>query len=58
MSNFNKKTIKATLNTSGTSSAAIRTDRGGVTVTVNKGTYKTTGNGSPTIYSNSRHNSK
>lgn len=40
-----------TINTSGTSSAAIRTDRGGGTVTVNKGTYTTTGNGSPTIYS-------
>ena len=39
------------INTSGTSSAAIRTDRGGGTVTVNKGTYKTTGQGSPTIYS-------
>ena len=40
-----------TINTSGTSSAAIRTDRGGGTVTVNKGTYTTTGNGSPAIYS-------
>ena len=40
-----------TINTSGTSSAAIRTDRGGGTVTVNKGTYTTTGKGSPTIYS-------
>lgn len=39
------------ITTSGTSSAAIRTDRGGGTVTVNKGTYKTTGNGSPSIYS-------
>lgn len=39
------------ISTSGTSSAAIRTDRGGGTVTVNKGTYKTTGQGSPTIYS-------
>ena len=39
------------INTSGTSSAAIRTDRGGGTVIVNKGTYKTTGQGSPTIYS-------
>ena len=38
-------------NTAGTSSAAIRSDRGGGTVTVNKGTYKTTGKGSPTIYS-------
>ena len=39
------------ITTSGTSSAAIRTDRGGGTVTVNKGTYKTTGKGSPSIYS-------
>ena len=40
-----------TINTSGTSSAAIRTDRGGGTVKVNKGTYTTTGKGSPAIYS-------
>lgn len=40
-----------TVTTSGTSSAAIRTDRGGGKVTVNKGTYKTTGKGSPAIYS-------
>lgn len=40
-----------TINTAGTSCAAIRSDRGGGTVTVNKGTYKTTGKGSPTIYS-------
>ena len=40
-----------TINTAGTSSAAIRSDRGGGTVTVNQGTYKTTGKGSPTIYS-------
>lgn len=40
-----------TINTAGISSAAIRSDRGGGTVTVNKGTYKTTGQGSPTIYS-------
>lgn len=40
-----------TINTAGTSSAAIRSDRGGGTVTVNKGTYKTTGKGSPSIYS-------
>lgn len=40
-----------TINTAGTSSAAIRSDRGGGTVTVNKGTYKTTGKGSPAIYS-------
>ena len=40
-----------TITTSGTSSAAIRSDRGGGIVIVNKGTYKTTGKGSPTIYS-------
>lgn len=40
-----------TINTAGTSSAAIRSDRGGGTVTVDQGTYKTTGKGSPTIYS-------
>ncbi len=40
-----------TITTKGTSSAAIRSDRGGGIVTVNKGTYKTTGKGSPTIYS-------
>ncbi len=40
-----------TVTTAGTSSAAIRTDRGGGTVTVNKGTYKTTGKGSPAVYS-------
>ncbi len=39
------------INTSGTSSAAIRTDRGGGTVTVDEGAYTTTGQGSPTIYS-------
>lgn len=37
--------------TAGTSSAAIRTDRGGGTVNVDGGTYKTTGQGSPIIYS-------
>ena len=40
-----------TINTAGTSSAAIRSDRGGGTVTVDQGTYKTTGKGSPAIYS-------
>ncbi len=40
-----------TINTAGTSSAAIRTDRGGGTVKVDGGTYTTTGKGSPTIYS-------
>lgn len=39
------------ITTSGTSSAAIRSDRGGGTVTVDQGTYKTTGKGSPAIYS-------
>ena len=46
--------MKATnlkITTAGTSSAAIRSDRGGGTVTVNKGTYKTTGKGSPVVYS-------
>lgn len=40
-----------TIETSGTSSAAIRSDRGGGTITVDGGTYKTTGKGSPSIYS-------
>ena len=40
-----------TITTAGRSSAAIRSDRGGGTVVVNKGTYKTTGPGSPAIYS-------
>jgi hypothetical protein len=40
-----------TVNTAGTSSAAIRTDRGGGTVNVNGGTYTTTGKGSPSVYS-------
>lgn len=40
-----------TITTSGTSSAAIRSDRGGGEVTVSEGTYKTTGKGSPAIYS-------
>lgn len=39
------------VNTAGTSSAAIRSDRGGGTVNVDSGTYKTTGIGSPAIYS-------
>ena len=37
--------------TNGTSSAAIRSDRGGGTVTVDSGTYTTNGKGSPSIYS-------
>lgn len=40
-----------TINTSGTSSAAIRSDRGGGTVNVDGGTYSTTGQGSPAVYS-------
>ena len=39
------------INTSGISSAAIRPDRGGGKVTVDGGTYTTTGQGSPIIYS-------
>ncbi len=39
------------INTSGISSAAIRTDCGGGKVNVDGGTYKTTGQGSPIIYS-------
>ena len=39
------------VNTSGQSSAAIRTDRGGGTVTVDGGTYTSSGLGSPAIYS-------
>ena len=45
--NANNLTVK----TSGTSSAAIRSDRGGGEVTVDSGTYETSGQGSPTIYS-------
>ena len=40
-----------TISTSGRSSAAIRSDRGGGTVNVSKGYYKTTGVGSPVVYS-------
>ncbi len=40
-----------TVETSGQSSAAIRTDRGGGTVTVDGGSYTTNGLGSPAIYS-------
>jgi hypothetical protein len=40
-----------TVTTSGRSSAAIRTDRGGGTVVVDGGTYTTNGLGSPVIYS-------
>ena len=40
-----------TVNTSGNSSAAIRSDRGGGTVTVSQGSYSAEGVGSPAIYS-------
>ena len=40
-----------TIHTTGTSSAAIRSDRGGGTVTVNGGTYTTDGIEAPGIYS-------
>ena len=40
-----------TVTTSGNSSAAIRSDRGGGTVTVSEGSYETSGVGSPAIYS-------
>ena len=40
-----------TITTSGRSSAAIRSDRGGGTVTVDGGSYTTSGLGSPAIYS-------
>lgn len=40
-----------TVTTSGNSSAPIRTDRGGGTVTVDGGTYTSNGLGSPAIYS-------
>jgi len=40
-----------TINTSGRSSAAIRSDRGGGTVNVDDGYYTTSGTGSPVIYS-------
>lgn len=39
------------VDTAGISSTAIRTDRGGATVTVNGGTYTTSGQGSPSVYS-------
>ena len=45
------KAKNLTVKTSGRSSAAIRTDRGGGTVTVEGGTYSTSGLGSPAIYS-------
>lgn len=46
------------INTSGVSSAAIRSDRGGGLVNVDGGTYTTEGSGSPTIYSTAEINVK
>ena len=43
-----------TVDTKGKSSAAIRSDRGGGNIVVNKGTYKTSGVGSPAIYSTAK----
>ena len=40
-----------TVDTAGNSSAAIRSDRGGGTMTITGGSYKTSGQGSPAIYS-------
>lgn len=45
------KAKNLTVNTSGRSSAPIRTDRGGGTVTVDGGSYTSNGLGSPVIYS-------
>lgn len=45
------KASNLTVTTSGQSSAAIRSDRGGGTVTVDGGTYTSNGLGSPAIYS-------
>lgn len=45
------KAYNLTVSTAGTSSAAIRSDRGGGDVTVSGGTYTTAGQGSPAIYS-------
>ena len=47
----NMNATNLTITTAGTSSAAIRSDRGGGTIVVDKGTYKTTGKGSPAVYS-------
>ncbi len=43
--------VNLTVSTSGNSSAAIRSDRGGGTVTVSEGSYAASGVGSPAIYS-------
>ena len=43
-----------TVNTAGNSSAAIRTDRGGGTVVIDKGNYTSTGYNSPAVYSTAK----
>ncbi len=48
------KASNLTITTSGGSSAPIRTDRGGGTVTVDGGTYTSSGLGSPAIYSTAK----
>ena len=50
------KANNLTINTSGISSAAIRSDRGGGEVNVTGGIYTTTGKGSPSIYSTANIN--
>ena len=45
------KATNLTVETSGESSAAIRSDRGGGTMTVNGGSYTSNGTGSPAVYS-------
>ncbi len=47
----NISAVNLDIETSGVSSAAIRSDRGGGTIDVTLGSYKTAGAGSPTIYS-------
>ena len=44
------RVINAIIETFGTSSASLRTDRGGGNLDVEGGTYTTNGNGSPSIY--------
>ena len=56
-----KGTIKATntdITTQGSHSATLATDRGGGTVSLNKGTLKTAGDGSPILYSTGNINAK
>ena len=48
------KATDLTVTTSGGSSAAIRSDKGGGTITVNGGSYTAKGQGSPAIYSTAK----